>query len=258
MPSARELRRLRRARRRTVVRGHRGRRIAGLTVLVAVAAVSLVLTAFGSGAASPSAAHVAAAAANPLLPGGPPEPQTLAVRGQLHLQLPVSQSRVTAIGYHDAGGGALLLEPQGTRGNRGIVGRLVDRIFGRGDDRLVWYQLSDGETSSLDVGAAAGTDTFSPVDGTVIGIADLVIDGRARGVRIDIQPAAAPSLVVSVSRLRPDPSLTVGSAVVAASSRLGAVLDLSALEQQELARYTHDAGNNVAVQVRPAPTLTLS
>jgi hypothetical protein len=254
MSTARELRRLRRARRRPATPP--GRRVAGLAALGIAVVVTLAVTAFGSGAA-PATAPANAAAASALVPAGPPAPETIAARGRLRQQLPVSQGRVTAIGYHDAGGGALVLEPLGTRGNRGLLGRLVDRLLGRDDAPLVWYQLGDGAPSSLDVGAPAGSDVFSPVDGTIVGIADFVIDGRARGARIDIQPVNAPSLVVSVSRLRPDPSLTVGGPVIAASSRLGAVIDLAAVEEQELARYTQDAGNHVAVEVRPAPTLTL-
>ena len=112
-------------------------------------------------------------------------------------------------------------------------------------------------TSTLDVGAGAGTDVFSPVDGVVVAIDELVIDGRVRGARIDIEPADAPSLVVSVSRVRPDPSVSVGSPVGASSSRLGAMLDLAHLERQELARFTQDAGNHVSIDVRPAPTTAL-
>ena len=65
----------------------------------------------------------------------------------------------------------------------------------------------------------------------------------------------SPSLVVSVSRLRPDPSLVVGGMVTRAGSRLGQVLDLSRVERQTLARYTNDAGNHVLLEVRPAATL---
>jgi hypothetical protein len=96
------------------------------------------------------------------------------------------------------------------------------------------------------------------VEGTVTGITDFVLDGKRRGVRVDIQPSTAPSLVVSVTRLRPDPALTVGSAVVAAGSRIGTVLDLSRLERQALARYTQDAGNHVSIEVHPAAAATLA
>ena len=60
---------------------------------------------------------------------------------------------------------------------------------------------------------------------------------------------------MSVSRLRPDPSLKVGATVTAAGSKLGQVLDLSKVEKQALARYTNDEGNHVLLEVHPAATL---
>ena len=74
---------------------------------------------------------------------------------------------------------------------------------------------------------------------------------------IDIQPASAPSLVVSLSHLRSDPALTVGTLVTAATSKIGTVLDFSRVERQALARYTQDAGNHVSVEVSPAATLAI-
>jgi hypothetical protein len=90
-----------------------------------------------------------------------------------------------------------------------------------------------------------------------VGITDFVISGRRFGSRIDIQPASAPSLVVSLSHLRSDPALTVGSAVSAATSKIGTVLDFSRVERQALARYTQDAGNHVSAEVHPAATLSI-
>ncbi len=79
---------------------------------------------------------------------------------------------------------------------------------------------------------------------------------RARtATQIDIQPTSAPSLVVSVSAIAPDPSLVVGGTVTADASKLGEVLDLSQLETQAIARYTNDAGNHVLIEVHPAATL---
>jgi hypothetical protein len=63
--------------------------------------------------------------------------------------------------------------------------------------------------------------------------------------------------VVSITHIRPDPALTVGSAVAAASSKIGTVLDFSSVERQALARYTQDRGNHVALEVHPATTLAL-
>ena len=77
------------------------------------------------------------------------------------------------------------------------------------------------------------------------------------GQRIDIQPTYAPSLVVSVSDLAADPSISVGAAVTAGSSKLGELLDLSRFETQSLARYTNDEGNHVLIEVHPAATLAV-
>jgi hypothetical protein len=234
-------------------------RFAGLTVVATILVVTLLLTAFGAGPA-PQVAETLAAPVPAVGASGIPLPQIVATHGPLRLQMPVAQEQVTAVGYHGAGEGALRLQPLGKRGNQGLFGRLRDRIFGAEAETLLWYQLDGGRgpaTSSLAVGAAPDTDVFSPVDGTVVGIADLVIDRQRRGVRVDIQPYGTPSLVVSVSRLRPDDALTVGSTVVAAKTRIGAVLDLARIERQALARYTQDAGNHVSIEVRPAATLSL-
>jgi hypothetical protein len=218
--------------------------------------VTLVLTAFGSG--SPSAPQPLAASG--VLPGGQPKPQIVATWGTLQIQLPVAQSAVTAIGYHRAANGALRLEPRGRQGNAGPLSRLWNRLAGTGQEGLTWYQLSGSRgpgTSALDVGAAPGTDVYAPVDGTVVGITDFVLANRPQGVRIDIRPQTDPSVVVSLTHLRADPSLTVGSPVAKAGSKIGVVLDLSRVERQALARHTQDAGSNVALELHPAATLAV-
>ena len=245
----------RRRPRRSFTERHAGRLVLA-AILAAIVSVSLLVTAFGS--ASPGAPQPLAASG--VLPGGPPKPQIVATWGALQLQLPVAQSAVTAIGYHRAANGALRLDPVGRQGNAGILSRLWNRLAGGGEQRLVWFQLSGARgpgTSALDVGAAPGTDVYAPVDGTVVGIQDFVLANRTHGVRIDIRPQTEPSVVVSLMHLRADPALTVGSPVAKGKSKIGVVLDLSAVEQQALARYTQDAGSNVALEVRPAATLAV-
>lgn len=257
MPSAKAVERARRARRRRVAGHQRARRIALLVVASAAIGITLLLSAFGSGTSDPTPA--APAPAQRLLPTGPPRPQVVALRDTLRIQMPVSQSRVTVIGYHGVDNGALALAPVGRQANEGILARLVHRVVGGADSRLAYYQLGgEGpETAVLDVGAAPGTDVYSPVDGTVVGITDFVVSGRRLGSRIDVQPASAPSLVVSLSHLRSDPALTVGAAVTTATSKIGTVLDFSRVERQALARYTQDAGNHVSIEVHPAATLAI-
>ena len=76
------------------------------------------------------------------------------------------------------------------------------------------------------------------------------------GARIDIEPSANPSIVVSLTHLQPDPSLTVGSPVSSTTSKVGTVVDFTGVEHQALAKYTTDAGNHVAVSTHPAATLS--
>lgn len=238
----------------------RGRRIAILVLLAAVLLPTFLLTAFGGGNGADLQSAAPALAAR-LAPAGTPKPEVIAIYENLRLQLPIAQSRITAIGYHGGTDGALALSPVGTQVNQGLFGRLAHKLFGGDSGSVRWFQLPGGlgaSTSGLDVGAAAGTDVYAPVDGTIVGLHDLILDGRPYGQRIEIQPTGAPSIVVTVSHLRADPSLTVGSGVVASTSRLGTLLDFSAVERQSLARFTQDAGNHVSVEIHPAATLTLS
>jgi len=230
-----------------------------LVIVVAIALVTVLLSAFGGSGRvvqAPPAASVAR-----LLPSGPPRPEIVARLGNLHVQLPVSQTRVTAIGYQGGSDGALQLSPLGTQANQGLLRRMVHAIVGGSSGRPRWYQLPGGVgpgTSAIDIGAVPDTDVYSPVDGTIVAIDDVVLNGRNYGSQIDIQPATVPSVVVSVSHVRVDPSLAVGSPVTSAGSRLGAVVDFSRAEHQALARYTNDSGNHVAIEVHTAATLSLN
>lgn len=195
------------------------------------------------------------ASASRLLPAGPPQPLVIAVHGSLRIQLPVNERNVTAIGYHAAGEDALPLDPLGRQANEGLFARLFHRVFGGGGGGLAYYQLGGGQgpsTGSLNVGAAPGTDVFSPVDGTVVGLDPYVLDGKRYGSEIDIQPSSEPSVVVAITHLQPDPALSVGTQVAAGTSRIGTVLDFSGVEKLALARYTQDAGNHVEIELHSA------
>jgi murein DD-endopeptidase MepM/ murein hydrolase activator NlpD len=222
----------------------------------AILVLGLLVTAFGGGR-SHALQTVSVAGALPVV--GRPLPQIIAVHGTLRLQLPVA--RKTAIGFHAAGDGAVSLTPIGHQGNEGLVLRLFHKLFGGGSGRQTWFELggdAGAANSAVDVGAAPGTDVYAPVDGTVVGIAPFIVNDRGYGVRLDIQPQSAPSYVVSMTQLRADPSISVGSTVIAGVSKVGTVVDLSDVERQALARFTQDAGNHVSLEVRPAATLTLN
>jgi hypothetical protein len=235
-------------------REHRVRRFALLSLVAIVAVVTLALTAF-DGSSAERVSSLAPAPAQRLLPATTPQPLVIAKLGDLRLQLPISPSRLTAIGYHASGDGSLGLQPVGRQANEGLLARLGHKLFGGGGHGLAWYQIAGGEgphTSGVDVGAHAGTAVYAPVDGRIVGVTPYVIDGRAFGDRIDIQPAQSPSVVVSLTHVSALAPLVVGSAVTSSQTRLGTVKDLSGVEEQALAKYTNDAGNHVALEVMPA------
>jgi hypothetical protein len=252
MPSSR-LNGRRRVERQQARAARRARRVALLVVLSAVFLVALGLTAFGNSTTPTSAVIPSKSLAT--LAQTRPATEIVALRGSLHLQLPISQRRLTAIGYHAADDGSLALKPVGHQANEGLVQRIVHGIFGGGGGSPKWYSLGGSETSALDVGAPIGSDVYSPVDGTVVAIRPFIVEGKTYGSEIDIQPQTAPSLVVAVTQLMADPALTVGMPVISGATMLGRVADLAAVEKQALARYTNDAGNHVTVEVRAAPVL---
>lgn len=176
----------------------------------------------------------------------------LATVGNLRVQSPVAQGGVTAVGFHASAEGALVLKPVGPQRNEGVLARLWRRITGASKSGLAWYQLSGGPLRTLDVGAVAGTDVYSPVDGTVVAIRDQVVSGKVVGAEIELRPSTAPSLVVSIQNVRPDPALSVGATTAAGSSKLGTVTNISRYERQALERYAAEGGNNVSIQVYPS------
>jgi murein DD-endopeptidase MepM/ murein hydrolase activator NlpD len=239
-------------------KARRARRTAALVVIACGCLVALLLTAFGRGGET-AITITGPAPASRLLPAGPPRPEIVATQDSLRIQLPVNQSRVTAIGYHASGALALPLEPVGTQANAGLAERLFHRLFGTSGSDVRYYILDGGvgaDTGGLDVGAPVDTDVYAPVDGSVIAITDNVVNGQVYGVRIDIQPSGSPGVVVSLSNLRADPALTVGSTVSSGTTKIGRVIDLSDVERAGLARYTQDNGQHVHIEVQPATSLT--
>jgi hypothetical protein len=248
-PRSRQAARFRARRRRAQ---QRVRRLAVLAFIGVLGVVTLLLTAFGSG---PPPRQEPVVVETVTLTSSRPSGQILASIGNLRIQLPVADGAVTGIGFHGARDGSLELNPVGRQANEGLLLRLWRRIAGSPDDGPVWYQLSGGAgpgTQVLNVGAAPGTDVYAPVDGTVVSISAFVIDGKQLGARIDIRPTQAPSVMVSLTHLRTDRSLAVGSGLRKGSSKIGTVVDVAAVERQGLAKHARDGGNNVAIAVYPA------
>jgi hypothetical protein len=223
-----------------------------LGVAAAIVALILVLSAWTSG--RPVSPLGTIATSEGAITGGGTVPIVVARAGALPIKLPVARAAVTAIGYH-AVSGAIALSPEGTQVNEGLLARLFHSISGSRGSGLNYYELSGGTgtgNGALDIGAAPGTDVYAPVDGKVVQIGPYVVNGRTRGVRVDIRPDTDATVLVSMTRIAGDPTLKIGSAVQASRTRVGSIIDLSKLEKQKLAKYTQDAGNHVTIEVHSA------
>ena len=235
----------------------RGGRLAVLGIVALAIFIVLIVAAFNS--AVPSFQESLPKGSN-TDPNGPPVSMPVAQQGTLNLFLPISQGAVTALGYHGTDGTSLPLQPVGRQANEGILPRIVHSLFGGGGTGPTYYELGGGRgsgTGALDVGATAGTDVYSPVGGTIVSIGSFVLNGKEYGNVLEIQPSQEPSVVVVVTRLRADPSLTVGEPVLTGKSKIGTVIDLSGVEKQTLASVAHDAGNHVTLEVDPAPSIPI-
>jgi hypothetical protein len=232
--------------------------------VVLLVVVTVIATALRSGSSANTPAALAITPPSQLAPNAPPAPIGLATApGNLVLDMPITRRRMTAIVYHSVGTSQVVpLAPLGSQRNAGILNTIAKMLTGApdGGGGPSYYVDDSGQgpsTSSVDVGAVAGTDVYSPVDGKVVSIRPYVIDGTAHGSVIEIQPTSTPADVVTLTNLGTAAGIVAGSPVSAAKTKLGTIVDLSKVLSQEMAKYTSDAGNHVHIEVGPAPTMNV-
>ena len=255
---ARPSRQARLERQRRLQARRRARGVAFAVILGAVLLVTLLLTAFAS-SDKRTVQTAAPAPAQRLLPTGPPSPQVIALQGAAAHPAPGATGAADGDRRVRDGDAALQLLTARHEGEPGLHhAHVPPRLRRRRRPRAALLLPRRGEpgNTALDVGAAAGTDVYAPVDGNVVGLTPYVINGRKVGAKIDIQPLADPATVVSISSCAP----TRHSRSATRSPRhveIGTVADLAKIEQQALARFTTDAGNGVTIAVYPAATLSI-
>lgn len=206
--------------------------------VVVVAVLAIALGVMGN-KATDAVGPLASPVPSPDLGTGARPPELVIARAEgVDVHLPVDPGRVTAMAFHaidDPSGVALAAAG-------GVTIHQSDRHGRLGPD-----------TAGLDVGAPAGTTVYSPVDGVIAGVSDYVVSGRIEGYQVVITPAVAASgLVLRITHLddratgsRP----SVGTPVRAGVTPLGTVHDLSGVAEQELSRFTNDAGNHVDLEL---------
>ena len=233
---------------------HRGRQVALLLIAgVLLAALAPFVIGLFTGSSTPPGAT----RATPANPGataiGPPQPQPLANANDVALSVPITQRAITAILYHQLqDSNDIEFGPVGKLRNGNLLDRLEGRILGDESSGPSYY-ATDGSKQVIDVGATAGTEVYSPVDGTIVSIVPNVISGRSWGQVVIISPTSNPAVVVRLAGIQSTAGLSVGQTVkppgTSTPTLIGTVVDLSRAQRLTLAQYTNDPGNSVEISM---------
>lgn len=245
---------LRRKRRlETVYRRRRVRFALGFTALcLVIAGIVIVTTAMdtteqvGTQSLRPESAPV------PAPEQGHP---AFARLGERNILLPVSADDATIVAYQAVSDErAIPLTPIGDQANANALVRFFRAVFS--SDPAIRYYLIDGAegepTTSVMVGALAGSDVRAPISGVVTGVKEYLLYGKYADVQIDIRPEKSSGIKVSLLFIA-DPVVSIGEAVTAGETLLGKVRECPEELGQALAEYTHDSGAHVHLQVVEEP-----
>jgi hypothetical protein len=163
---------------------------------------------------------------------------------------PIRPEELTGLGYHPEGESLIEISPRG----KNLSGNSLIGLFAYDStpEKLQYYIMDSASrqgpsTGALDVGAEAGTAVYAPVTGTVTAIRpDPVLQESAKVV--EIKPIDNPNIRVSISLVQSiEDEVGPRSPVTAGMTKLGSVADSSKVLKPQLAYYTSDAGNHVAI-----------
>jgi hypothetical protein len=175
--------------------------------------------------------------------------------GDRNMLLPVAARDATIIAYQAVSDErAVVLTPIGEQANANALVRFFRSIFSS-PPAVRYYYLEGGAgpvTTSVLVGAAAGSPVTAPISGLVIAVKDYMLFGRYPDVQIDIQPEKTSGVTVSLLFIQ-DPSVSIGDLVTAGKTKLGYVRQCPDQLAASLAVYTHDAGAHVYMQATEEP-----
>ena len=238
------------ARRRQIVRRRRAALAIGLAVVVLA-----VTAAYAMPTPQPAAIPQKCSA---IALGSPtaenPSRVVVAELEGAQLFLPLPTDAITAVAFRPADDpNAVAFSPVGDR---------VDETKASKTQHAVQYYFMDGggeergpSTSALDVGGVPGSCVYAPVDGQVVAVKTYRLLGAHKDCELRIQLAADPSLLLLLSHIE-DPVVHVGDRVMAGTTALGRLRGFPKEMQQDLSRYTNDAGDHVQlIALRVAPNL---
>jgi hypothetical protein len=175
--------------------------------------------------------------------------------GDRNLLLPVAAGDATIIAYQGVSDErAVALTPIGEQANANTVVRFFRGVFS--SEPSVRYYVLDGaggeDTTSVMVGAAAGSPVTAPITGVVTTVKEYLLYGKHTDVRIGIRPEKTSGLTVTMLFIS-DPVVSIGDIVTAGKTLLGKVRECPAELGAALSQYTYEAGAHVYLQVTEEP-----
>jgi len=175
--------------------------------------------------------------------------------GNRNLLLPVASGDATIIAYQAVSDDrAVALSPIGQQVNANGFVRFFRGLFS--GEPSVRYYLLEGEegepTTSVLVGAPPDSAVTAPVSGVVTRVKEYLLFGKYEDVQIDIRPEETGGTTVSLLFIS-DPAVSIGEFVQAGKTQLGKVRRCPEELGKTLAKYTHDSGSHVYLQVTEEP-----
>lgn len=250
---------LRRKRRLERVHHRRRLRLAAVFCVLSlvVAGIVIAVTASGSTEQVTDQALLVNSQRSPSAPvaiDGDAHPTFARLRDR-NLLLPVESKYATIIAYQAVSDErAIAVTPIGEHANANALLRFFRGIFS--SEPLVRYYILDGpygqESTSVMIGAPAGSPVTSPISGSVIAVKEYMLYGKYPDVQIDIRPEQMSGVTVSLLFIE-DPVISIGDIVTAGRTQLGKVRECPEDLGQSLAIYTHEAGAHVYMQVTEEP-----
>jgi len=185
-----------------------------------------------------------------------PEKIVMATSAGLKLYLPIAQSKLTAIGYHEAfSPQSVMLAPKGKEVNtkravKTLKGFLTLKSkYNTLIYSLMWRSNRSGPIrSSVDVGAKAGTMTYSPVGGKVVLIRKYKLYGRYPDFEVHILPDGFKDRHLIIIHVY-DIKVKAGDRVVVGLTPVARITKFSKVFKQQLSDYSKEAGDHAHYQI---------
>jgi murein DD-endopeptidase MepM/ murein hydrolase activator NlpD len=250
---------LRRKNRRAAVYRQRRIRLAVAFAAVGLVALGIIIAVAANRSTTQvdANARLAGGARSPSAPvaAGAGDYPAFARLGDRNLLLPVKADDATIVAYQPVSDERVVsLTPIGEKANANALIRFFRGIFST-EPSVRYYQLEGGAgepTSSVLVGAAAGSPIYAPISGVVTRVHPYKLFGKYDDVQIDIRPEKMGGFTVSLLFVS-DPAVSIGEIVTAGKTVLGAVRQCPETLGASLSEYTHDSGAHVHLQVVGEP-----